>query len=778
MAETEEKKPKKRLKRFTRLVWVCFLAGAIGLPLYIWSVSSNLFNLFGELPSYSQLENPKQNLSSLLYSADGVILGSYYRDNRNPVTYEELGPNLINALLAAEDIRFENHSGIDLESMGRVAFGVLTFSPKGGGSTISQQLAKQLFSTRVITDEDKGKLEGINHFLDQLIYKTKEWILAVRLERSYTKKEIMAMYYNTVEFSNNAHGIMSAAKTYFNKLPKDLTVPEAAVLAGMQKQVDGYRPDKYPERSKQRRNVVMSQMVKYGFLDKTAYDTLKAKDIVLDFKSQDHVSGEAQYFREEVKKDLVRIGKEYGFDLFADGVRVYTTLDSRMQAYAERAVDSTMRRVQTLFMNSLKEDDGTTREPWITKEGRVIKDFIEDNALPKTQVYKRLVREYGKDSDSVDYYLNKPVPMKVFSWKGEIDTLLSPMDSIKYYKHFLHSGFMAADPHTGAIKAWVGGIDYKYFKFDHVRHGKRQPGSLFKPLVYAKAVEMGWSPCNPFQDVATTVKIEGYEAWAPKNSDREGYTGQTMHLKTALAKSVNSISAQVIQKVKPDNAVDMVGRLGIQSKIQPFPSMVLGTQDVSLHEVIGAYGTFVNKGTFIEPHFITRIEDRYGNVLYSKVPKKKTGISEQTAYVMLNMLQETVNVGSGSRLKWEYQLIRSAEDSTQVGAKTGTTQNASDGWFVAVTKDLVAGAWVGGDDRAIHFKNWVQGQGARTALPIVGRFLQKVYKDSLLAYDRGPFPQPEELNINVDCAPLERIVIPGDTTARDSVIFEDDIYRP
>lgn len=777
MSEVEEKKPKKKLKKFTRIVWALFLAAVIGLPVYIWAVSSNMANLFGELPSYSQLENPKQNLSSLLYSADGVILGSYYRDNRNPVTYDELGPNLINALLAAEDIRFENHSGIDLESMGRVAYGVLTFSPKGGGSTISQQLAKQLFSTRVISDDEKGKLEGITGFLDQLIYKTKEWILAVRLERSYTKEEIMAMYYNTVEFSNNAHGIMSASKIYFNKEPKELTIPEASVLAGMQKQVNGYRPDKYPERSKGRRNVVMNQMVKYGFLTREAYDTLKVKDIVLDFKKQNHVTGQAQYFREEVKKDLLTIGKEYGFDLFADGIRVYTTIDSRMQAHAEKALDSTMRNVQRLFTRSLKESNGTMRDPWIDKDGRVIKDFIEDQALPRTQRYRDLVKKYGEDSDSIDYVLNKAVPMTVFSWKGEIDTLLSPIDSLKYYKGFLHGGFMAADPHTGQIKAWVGDIDFKYFKFDHVRHGKRQPGSLFKPMVYAKAVENGYSPCDIFYDRATTVNIPGYEAWTPKNSDRTGYTGEAMPLKRALAKSVNSISAQIIEKVKPENAVDMVERLGIQSEIKPFPSMVLGTQDVSLHEIVGAYGTFVNQGTFIEPHFITRIEDRFGNLLYSKVPQKRTSISEQTAYVMLNMLQETVKVGSGRRLSSEYQLLV-PRDSNQIGAKTGTTQNSSDGWFVAVTKDLVAGAWVGGDDRAIHFKNWIDGQGARTALPIVGRFLQKSYDDTLVNLAKGYFPVPKELNIIIDCPRFDILPDTRDSVARDSVIFEDDIYRP
>ena len=771
MSEAEEKKPGKKLKRFTRFIWVSFIAGAMGLPLYIWAVSSNMGNLFGELPSYSQLENPKQNLSSLLYSADGIILGSYYRDNRNPVTYEELGPNLINALLAAEDIRFENHSGIDLESMGRVAYGILSFSPKGGGSTISQQLAKQLFSTRVITEDEKGKLEGITGFLDQLIYKTKEWILAVRLEKSYTKEEIMAMYYNTVEFSNNAHGIMSASKVYFNKEPKELSVQEAAVLAGMQKQVNGFRPDKYPERSKERRNVVMSQMVKYGFLERALYDSLKVQDIVLDFKKQNHVTGQAQYFREEVKKDLIRIGKDYGFDLFADGVRVYTTIDSRMQIHAEKAMKMSMDSTQKRFMNSLKGPRNTIREPWIDRDGRPIKNFLE-NAMKRTQRYRSLVKKYGKESDSIEYFLNKPEPMKVFSWKGEIDTLMSPMDSLKYYKHFLHGGFMAMSPHNGQIKAWVGGIDFKYFKYDHVRHGKRQPGSLFKPLVYAKAVENGYSPCEQFKDEAYTVSIKGYESWTPKNSDRTGYTGEEMTLKQALAKSVNSISAKIIDKVKPDNAVDMVKRLGVKSKIEPFPSMVLGTQDVSLHEIVGAYGTFVNKGTHIEPHFITRIEDRFGNILYSKVPEMRTAISPQTAYVMLNMLQETVKIGSGRRLDWEYQLLVPS-DSNQIGAKTGTTQNSSDGWFMAVTKDLVVGAWVGGDDRAIHFRNWADGQGARTALPVVGQFLKMSYDDPDSLMQKGYFPAPEELSIVIDCPTIE--AAPKDSLAtRDEIMFEDE----
>ncbi len=760
----------KRLKKLTRVLWVMFILIFGGVPAYIWSVSANLANLYGELPSYSQLENPEQNLSSILYSADGVQLGSYFRNNRNPVTYDELGDNLINALLAAEDARFEKHSGIDLPSMFRVAFGVLTFNRQGGGSTVTQQLAKQLFSTRIPRPEESGSLQGISGKLDELIYKTKEWILAVRIERSYTKEEIMAMYLNQVEFGSNTYGIQSAAKTYFNKNPNELNVEEAAVLVGLQKAVTAYNPYTNPENSKRRRNVVLNQMVKYGFLDSETYDSLKIEDIDLDYKVQNQNQGLAQYFRAEIAKDLRALGSEYNFDLYADGIKIYTTIDSRIQGHAEAAMDTAMHALQKKFFKSLQDPDDSTKlvEPWLDDNGRIIPDFFEESALPRIPKYRNLVKKYGEDSDSVDFYLNKPNPMKIFTWGGELDTLMSTVDSLRHYKYFLQAGFMAVDPHLGEIKAWVGGINYKYFKYDHVRLGKRQPGSLFKPFVYAKAVENGWSPCQPFRDVAYTVDLPGYETWSPKNSDRSGFTGEMMPLKRALAKSVNSISAQVIDKVKPNNAVDMVKRLGIKSKIEPYPSMVLGTQDVSLHEIVSAYGTFVNKGVHIEPHFITRIEDRFGNVIYSKVPRQQKGISEQTAYVMLNMLQETVNVGSGQRLKWEYQLL-TPNDSNEVGAKTGTTQNASDGWFVAVTKDLVAGTWVGADDRSIHFKDWVQGQGARTALPIVGGFFKRVYADTLLGLTRGPFPKPENLEIVIDCQEYKNLLSPQDSIADEEI---------
>lgn len=758
------------LKKLTIAAWVFFALGAIGLPTYIWAVSSNVNNWFGELPSYSQLENPEQNLTSTLYTSDGVQLGSgYFRDNRNPVTYDELGDNLTNALLAAEDIRFEEHSGIDLESMFRVAFGVLTFNRKGGGSTISQQLAKQLFSTRVLSERDKGKLEGKSRVFDELIYKTKEWILSVRLEKSYTKPEIMAMYYNTVEFGNNAFGIKSAAKTYFNKLPSELTVPEAAVLAGMQKGVTTYRPDNNPENSKRRRNIVMSQMVKYEFLDRAVYDTLKTKDIELTLKQQDQNAGLAQYFRGVAGGDLRNLARELGYDLYADGLKIYTTIDSRMQAYAEHAMDSAMSTLQHLFDSLLTIED---RSLWIDSKNRDIENFMEDNVIPRTSAYRNLVKQYGEESDSVDFYMNLKKELTVFSWNGDIDTLMSSMDSIRYYKQFLQAGFMATEPKTGAIKAWVGGIEYSHFQYDHVRLGKRQPGSLFKPFVYATAVEQGYSPCFTFKDEAVSIDIPFQdEPWSPQNAENK-FTGEDMTLKIAMAKSVNSVTARVMNIVKPEKVVDMTKRLGIKSTIPPYYSIALGTEVASLHELVGAYGTFVNKGVHTEPYYVSRIEDKFGNVIYNEPPRKSRAISEDVAYVMLNMLQETAKSGSGRGLTSKYGLVDSKQEKNNMGAKTGTTQNASDGWFMAITNDLVAGAWVGGDDRAIRFKYWANGQGARTAMPIVGIFMQQVYADTTLGIEKSFFDRPAELSMEIDCQKFADVLSTSDST----IIFDDEIY--
>jgi len=761
---------KLRLKMVTRIIWVFFIIGIIGFPLYLWAVSSNYNNWFGGLPSYSQLENPDQNLTSTMYTMDGVQLGSgYYRDNRNPVTYDELGTNLQQALLAAEDIRFYEHSGIDLPSMFRVAFGVLTFNRRGGGSTISQQLAKNLFSTRVATEEEMGTLE--KGPLKELIYKTKEWILSIRLERSYTKEEIMAMYYNTVEFGNNSFGVKSAAKTYFGKLPNELNVEEAAVLAGMQKRVTYYRPDINPENAKRRRNVVMSQMVKYGFMDQIEYDSLKTQEIDMSgFKQQDQNSGLAQYFREEARKDLRRLVSDLGYDLYADGLKIYTTVDSRMQQHAEDAMDSAMRMLQVHFDTLLTEDD---RNLWIDSKNRPINSAFE-SATKRTSAYRNLVKEFGEDSDSVDYYMNLKKKMRVFSWSGEIDTVLSSVDSVRYYKQFLQAGFLSINPKTGGIKAWVGGINYTHFKYDHVRLGTRQPGSLFKPFVYAAAVEQNYSPCTVFKDEAVAIPTgNNGEIWAPSNAESR-FSGEDMTLKLAMAKSVNSITARVMDIVKPEKVVNMAKRLGIKSPIPAYYSIALGTEDVSLEEVIGAYGTFANKGVHIEPYYIDRIEDRFGNEIYRNVPKKKRAISEDVAYIMLNMLQETVKSGSGSRIQWQYQLVDKEQEENSIGAKTGTTQNGSDGWFMSVTNELVSASWVGGDERSIRFSRWADGQGARTAMPIIGQYLSKVYGDSTIGFEKTLFERPQNLNMEIDCSLFEQIAAPSDTT--DTIIFDDDIY--
>jgi penicillin-binding protein 1A len=737
--------------KIIKLIWLVFAAGIIGFALFVWAVSVNFLGLFGELPDFKELENPKSEVASELYSADGVLLGNYFRENRSPVTYNELSQNLVNALIATEDVRFEDHSGIDLQSMGRVLFKSLILRQSaGGGSTLSQQTAKNLFKTRNL--ESQGVLSRIPG-LRMLIIKTKEWIVATKLEKSYTKNEILTLYLNTSEFGSNAYGIKTAAKTFFNKSPNELNVQESAVLVGLFKAPTYYSPVFNPENSLRRRNTVLGQMEKYEYLTKAEMDSIAAMPIELDYKVENQNQGLATYFREIIKADLIKWTKENlkadgtPYDLFGDGLKIYATIDSRMQRYAEEAVDEHMRELQKKF-----ENETGKRDPWIDNEGRVIPNFLE-TAVKRTEAYRNLVRQYGANSDSIDIKLNEKKRMRVFSWaKGEIDTLMSTMDSLRHYKKHLQTGFMSMDPETGHIKAWVGGINHKHFKYDHVKQGKRQPGSTFKPFVYAAAIENGYSPCYTVIDQPIEVNIPGQPSWTPKNADGK-FSYEKMTIRLAMAQSINSVTAYMMKKLGPRVVVETAHRLGITSDLEEVPALALGTSDVSIFEMIGAMSTFVNKGEHIVPFYIDRIEDKNGNLLQQFTPKKKPAMSEEHAYLMIYMMRGGFEESKGTSQGVPWSL---RDEGNELGGKTGTTQNASDGWYIGMSKDLVSGTWVGGDDRAIHFRSWISGQGSQTARPIWVKFMSKVYANQSLGYTKGPFPRPERpLSIEIDCDQYE-----------------------
>lgn len=738
-------------QKIIKFLWIAFGASILGFIIFVWAVSINFLGLFGELPDFKTLENPQSELASELYSSDGVLLGTYFRENRSPVTYNELSPNLINALIATEDVRFEDHSGIDFQSMGRVLFKSLILRQSaGGGSTLSQQTAKNLFKTRNL--ESQGILSRVPG-LRMLIIKTKEWIVAAKLERAYTKNEILTLYLNTSEFGSNAYGIKTAAKTFFNKSPMDLNIQESAVLVGLFKAPTFYSPVFNPDNSLRRRNTVLSQMEKYGYLNKQERDSIIAMPIELDYRVVNQNQGLATYFREVIKAELIQWTKENlkpdgtPYDLFGDGLKIYTTIDSRMQKYAEEAVEEQMMQLQKKF-----EKEMGTRDPWIDNNGKVIPDFLE-TTVKRTEAYRNLVKRFGAESDSVKIKLNEKKRMRIFSWeRGEIDTVMSTMDSLRHYKKHLQAGFMAMDPHMGHVKAWVGGINHKHFKFDHVKLAKRQPGSTFKPFVYAAAIENGYSPCYTVIDQPVEVNIPGQPSWTPKNADGK-FSYEKMTIRKAMAQSINSITAFMMKKLSPRVVVETAQRLGITSDLEEVPALALGTSDVSVYEMVGAFGTFVNKGEHIVPFYIDRIEDKNGNVLQQFTPKKKPAMSEEHAYLMVYMLRGGFEEyrGTSQGVPWE---LRDA--GNELGGKTGTTQNASDGWYMGISKDLVAGAWVGGDDRAIHFRSWSSGQGGQTARPIWVKFMAKVYADPSLGITKGPFPRPElPLSIEIDCDQYE-----------------------
>jgi len=724
--------PSNKIKKFILLTWITVITPLFFLIIYLVLTG---YGYLGFMPSFEELENPKSALASEIISADGKVIGKYYIENRSSVDFQHISTNVVNALVATEDARFFKHSGIDVKALSRAIVGfVLGKSNTGGASTVTQQLAKNLFPR-----QKENKLKTI-------IRKTKEWIIAVKLEKNYTKEEIMAMYLNTVDFGSNSFGVKSAAKTFFNKTPEDLKVEEAAVLVGLLKAPTYYSPVRNPENALKRRNIVLSQMNKYGYLTQEQFDSLKVLPIKINYSPEDHNSGYATYFREvlrgEIKNWLANVKKPDGtsYDLYKDGLKIYTTIDSRLQHYAEDAVAEHLGKdLQDKFF---KHWAGKKEAPFYQLTPAEV-DKILTEGMKRSDRY-RVLKENGLSDSEIKNNFIQPTTMRVFTWKGERDTVMAPWDSIRYYKSFLQAGLLSIEPQTGYIKAWVGGIDYKHFKYDHVKQGKRQVGSTFKPFVYALAMQEGWSPCMQVPNVPVTFELPEGGTWTPKNSD--GKYGGMMSLKRALATSTNCVTAYVMKHFGPQAVVNLAKRMGVTSPIDAVPSLALGTSDISLFEMVGANATFANKGVWNEPTYLLRIEDRFGNVLHEFVPKSNEAMSEQTAYLTLKLMQGVTDFGTGVRLRFRYDI------RTPLAGKTGTTQNNSDGWFMGLTPDLVSGVWVGCEDRSAHFRSTDLGQGATMALPIFAFYIKKVYADKSLNISKGDFAKPDApITVELDC---------------------------
>ncbi|SMO45683.1 penicillin-binding protein 1A [Solitalea koreensis] len=744
-----------------------FLKGLIYLLLFIivflGALDLNFLWLFGYSPSIKELKNPPLATASELYTADSVLIGRYYKEDRTPVEFKELPSNLKNALIDTEDARFYNHGGIDIRSLFSSFFSTLS-GDRRGASTITQQLAKNLFKTR--RKKSYGLLTHIP-VLNTIIYKAKEWITAVKLEYIYSKDEILTLYLNTVSFGNNAFGVKVASNRYFNKQVNDLTTEEAAVLVGMLKATSTYNPISNPDKSKDRRNVVLSQMLKHKHLNKNEYNRLINLPIKLDLSyREDNKEQKDSYIRAAAGNLLKDWAKENDYDIYADGLKIYTTIDSRMQQYAEEAVNDRMASLQRRFYSYWQK-----KNPWTNEDGDEIPNYLE-NQVQKLPIYKQLVLKFKGNADSVSANLSRKKHMKVFTWKGERDTTFSTMDSLGYYEKILQTGMMTYDPFTSGIKAWVGGINYDYFQFDHVIQSKRQAGSTFKPFVYLTAIDNGWSPCDKIKDQPVTINyVENGEkkTWSPKNSDWN-FTGYDMSLRWAMGKSCNSVTAQLTEKVGWDNVVKYAHKLGIESPLKSVPSVGLGSNDVSLFEMVAAYGVFLNKGIKTKPLLVTRVYDKDGNLIKEFKPEGVRVISEETAWLMLYMFQGGIQEPGGtSQALWEYDLFKKGNE---IGGKTGTTSNYSDGWYMGITKDLITGIWVGCDDRNVHFMNSQTGEGSKTALPIYGKFMEKVYSDPKTGITMGKFPKPDvKITRNYYCPTS----LPKRETVADSVIFDEPI---
>ncbi|WP_010516189.1 penicillin-binding protein 1A [Croceivirga radicis] len=751
---TTKKKTKNPFLKFIKWFWILFICGVVLVALPFLFAS---WGLLGPMPEYEHLENPETNLATELISADGKTLGKYYlEDNRTPVPFDQLPDNLVNALVATEDARFFDHAGIDARGTIRA---VAYLGSKGGASTISQQLARQLF----VGVRSRNKFEAITQ-------KLKEWVLATRLERNYTKEEIIAMYLNIYDFHYNADGIRSASRIYFGKEPKDLRIQESAMLVGMLKNSSYYNPIRREELVFNRRNTVLAQMAKYGYISEKEKDSLQKTKMDLNFNPESHREGLATYFRmymqrwlnQWVKDNPKLDGEKY--NIYLDGLKVYTTIDSRMQHNAEMAVEAHMKKLQAeFFVQNTPERNPTT--PFLDLEKHEIDNILE--RAMKSSARWRTMSRAGKSESEIRASFKKKTEMTVFDWNSdsyEKDTILTPLDSIKYYKTFLRTAMMSMEPQTGHVKAWVGGIDYKHFQYDNVIQGARQAGSTFKPFVYAAAIDqLRLSPCDSLPDTQYCIepmKHGNIEAWCPKNSDGK-YSGEKKTLKNALANSVNSITARLIDDVGPASVVKMARNMGITKDLPEVPSIALGTPDVNVYEMVGAYGTFANQGVYVKPVMVTRIEDKHGTVLFEYVPETKDVLSRDVAYAMLNLMEGVTQYGSGGRLRHSYNKNSRVYKEIMTGypynltnpiaGKTGTTQNQSDGWFMGIVPNLVTGVWVGGEERATHFRSLSYGQAASMALPIWGLYMKANYDNEELAISKSAFDKPSDLSINVDC---------------------------
>jgi penicillin-binding protein 1A len=745
----------KDINYYKKKFWRVFAYTLLGILAFFLFAS---WGLFGSMPSFEDLENPDSNLATEIISSDGVVLGKYFKTNRSQLKYSDLPKSLVEALVATEDARFYEHSGIDGRGTLRAVF---TLGTNGGASTLTQQLAKQLFHG-----------EGSKFLPFRIVQKIKEWIIAIRLERQYTKNEILAMYCNVYDFGNYSVGVSSAAQTYFSKDPKDLTMDESAILVGMFKNSGLYNPVRNPQGVKNRRNVVLGQMEKAKMITTAEKLRLQALPITLKFKLESHREGTATYFREYLrdymKKWVAENKKPDGsdYDIYKDGLKIYTTIDSRMQSYAEEAVSEHMKNLQQQFFIEMKTNKNA---PFvnITKEET---DRIMMQAM-KNSTRWAIMKDMDKSEDDIIASFKVKTQMRIFTWKGERDTIMTPLDSIRYYKHFLQSGLMAMEPQTGNIKAWVGGINYKYFQYDHVGQGARQVGSTFKPFVYATAIEqLNMSPCDSILDGPFMIHKGRHhvtEDWEPRNSDNR-YRGMVT-LKQGLANSINTVSAKLIDRTGPEAVVELTQKLGVKTEIPVQPSIALGAVDITVEDMVAAYSTFANQGVYVKPQFLSRIENKSGEVIYEPIPESHDVLNKDIAFAVIKLLEGVTETGSGARLRTEGG---GSGDNRWTGypymfrnpiaGKTGTTQNQSDGWFMGMVPNLVTGVWVGCEDRSARFKSLTYGQGATAALPVWAYFMKLCYKDESLQISKSEFERPANLSIKVDC--YSRPAVVKDTT--------------